>query len=115
MVPAGFEPAMPAFASPDLQSGAFNRSATSPFYSIAPDGLEPSFAVPKTAVLPLDDRASITTSGDGEIRTHGAPVRGTLVFKTRAINHSATTPFIYKHVTGFEPATSTLEEWRSAI
>ena len=30
--------------------------------------------------------------GEGGIRTHG-PLSGTLVFKTRAINHSATSPF----------------------
>ena len=36
-------------------------------------------------------------SGEGGIRTHGT-VAGTLVFKTRALNHSTTSPEVYSVV-----------------
>ena len=35
--------------------------------------------------------------GEGGIRTHGT-VAGTLVFKTRALNHSTTSPDVYSVV-----------------
>ena len=35
--------------------------------------------------------------GEGGIRTHGT-VAGTLVFKTRALNHSTTSPEVYSVV-----------------
>ena len=43
---------------------------------------------------------SVMDYGEGGIRTHGT-VAGTLVFKTRALNHSTTSPEVYS--VGFEP------------
>lgn len=38
------------------------------------------------------------TGGGGEIRTHG-PITGSAVFKTAALNHSATPPINYVALT----------------
>ncbi len=42
------------------------------------------------------------SGGKGGIRTHG-PLAGSLVFKTRALSHSATFPSIVEEAGGFEP------------
>jgi hypothetical protein len=53
------------------------------------EGIEPSYAAWKAAVLPLN--YTRTVGGSGGIRTHG-PLTGPLVFKTNAIGLSATLP-----------------------
>ena len=49
--------------------------------------------------------------GEGGIRTHGT-VAGTLVFKTRALNHSTTSPiglFSFNHLNSIAKGTESLQ------
>jgi hypothetical protein len=57
-------------------------------------GIEPASQVPQTCILSIELREHGRISfqrGGGEIRTHG-PITQTPVFKTGAIDHSATPP-----------------------
>jgi hypothetical protein len=65
------------------------RTTLKTLYKVEIEGLE---NLDKAGERVLSRAYSRLDGGEGEIRTHGE-VAPTLVFKTRAINHSATSPW----------------------